>query len=71
MRNFISYEKMSKKEKKKINLKNRRGWNEVSPVTKSIKNPKAYNRRKSRKIDNDFTGFYFHIFCFIRPKLAF
>lgn len=62
MKNFIPYEKLSKKEKQKINLQKRKSWNEISPITRSEKNKKAYNRRKSRKINDDFTGFYF---CYV------
>lgn len=59
MKKYVPYQKLSKKAKQKVNAKSRRGWSEVSPITRSEKNPKAYNRRKSRKIDDDFTGFNF------------
>lgn len=59
MEKFIPYNKLSKKEKRKINSQKRKSWKELSPITRSEKNPKVYNRRNSRKIDDDFTGVYF------------
>ena len=48
MEKFISYEKLSKKEKRKMDLANRQTWGELNPVTRKPENSKAYNRRKSQ-----------------------
>ena len=53
MNKFIPYEKLSKKEKRKIDLSARRSWNGVNPVTRKTANPKAYNRNKSRRLYDD------------------
>ncbi len=51
MNRFIPYEKLSKKEKKKLDRTRRRGWGEISPVTRVSKNKKAYSRKGRREGD--------------------
>lgn len=61
MDQFIPYEKLSKKEKHKIDLAKRQTWGDITPVTRKPQNSKAYNRNKSRdwKRRNEPTsGFY-------------
>ena len=48
MEKFIPYEKLSKKEKRKIDQARRQTWGELNPVTRKPENSKAYNRRKSQ-----------------------
>ena len=48
MEKFIPYEKLSKKEKRKIDQARRQTWGELSPVTRKPENSKAYNRSKAR-----------------------
>lgn len=48
MEKFISYEKLSKKEKRKIDQTKRQTWGELNPVTRKPVNSKAYNRNKTR-----------------------
>ena len=48
MEKFIPYEKLSKKEKRKIDLAKRQTWGELNPVTRKPTNSKAYNRKKSQ-----------------------
>ena len=48
MEKFIPYEKLSKKEKRKIDQARRQTWGELNPVTRKPENIKAYNRRKSQ-----------------------
>lgn len=52
MEKFIPYEKLSKKKKRELDAKRRRLWS-ISPVTRKPANPKAYNRRKTQKWDDD------------------
>ncbi|MBR2042477.1 MAG: hypothetical protein IJ945_08940 [Oscillospiraceae bacterium] len=62
MEKFIPFEKLSKKEQKKLNAMKRRGWNGISPVTRKTENPKAYNRKKAQKrSDFDSVPFLFQI----------
>jgi len=53
MEKFVPYEKLSKKEKKKLNEARRGSWQGVNPVTRRSENPKAYNRSKARQWDED------------------
>ena len=48
MEKFISYEKLSKKEKRKIDQAKRQNWGELNPVTRKPVSSKAYNRRKTQ-----------------------
>ena len=48
MEKFIPYEKLSKKEKRKMDLAKRQTWGELNPVTGQPENSKAYNRNKTR-----------------------
>ena len=48
MEKFIPYEKLSKKEKRKMDLAKRQTWGELNPVTRKPTNSKAYNRNKAR-----------------------
>ena len=48
MENFIPYEKLSKKEKRKMDLAKRQTWGELNPVTRNPEHSKAYNRNKTR-----------------------
>jgi hypothetical protein len=45
----ISYDKLSKKEKKKINNKKRGNWGDVNPVTRIVKPKKVYSRKEKHK----------------------
>ena len=48
MEKIIPYEKLSKKEKRKMDLAKRQTWGELNPVTRKLTNSKAYNRNKAR-----------------------
>lgn len=54
MEKFIPYEKLSKKEKRKMDLAKRQTWGELNPVTRKPQNSKAYNRYKSRNWKRDY-----------------
>ena len=56
MAKFITYEKMSKKQKAEINKQRRGSWNGVNPVTKVVKSKKQYNRKMKHK-NTQFDGF--------------
>ncbi len=49
MEKFIPFEKLSKKQKRQLNVSRRKDWGAISPVTRRPENPKAYNRKKARK----------------------
>ena len=48
MAKFIPYEKLSKKEKRKMDLAKRQTWGELNPVTRKPENSKAYNRKRTQ-----------------------
>ena len=50
MEKFIPYEKLSKKEKRRLDLSRRTTWGNLNPVTRKPASSKAYNRAKARSI---------------------
>ena len=63
MEKFIPYEKLSKKEKRKLDLAKRQTWGKLNPVTRKPENSKAYNRNKARNWKRDYhetsSGYFF------------
>ena len=49
MAKFIPYEKLSKKEKRKMDLAKRQTWGELNPVTRKPVNSKAYSRKRTQE----------------------
>ena len=49
MEKFIPYEKLSKKEKRKIDQARRQTWGELNPVTRKPENSKAYSRKRTQE----------------------
>ena len=47
----VPYGKLSKKNKRRLDLARRGGWGGMSPVTRRGENPKAYKRKKIRLSD--------------------
>ena len=54
MEKFIPYEKLSKKEKHKIDQARRQTWAELNPVTRKPENSNAYNRNKARNWKREY-----------------
>ena len=54
MEKFIPSEKLSKKEKRKIDAARRTTWGEINPVTRKPQSSKAYNRNKSRNWKREY-----------------
>ena len=48
MEKFVPYEKLSKKEKRKMDLARRQTWGALNPVTRKPENSRAYNRQKAK-----------------------
>ena len=63
MEKFIAYEKLSKKEQKKLNSAKRGSWGFVKPITKVKESAKIYNRKKKQDF-RSFDGFQNPAFCF-------
>ena len=51
MEKFIPYDKLSKKKKRELDTQRRGSW-AMSPVTRKPANPKAYDRRKARQMED-------------------
>ena len=45
----VEFDKRSKKAQKEYHSKQRRTWGELNPVTRSVPNGKAYNRKKEKE----------------------
>lgn len=54
MYKFIPFEKLSKQKQKELNQKKRSTWGPLNPVTRKPENPKAYNRKKAQRRDDDY-----------------
>ena len=59
MEKFIPYKKLSKKKRKELNAKRREIWT-ISPITRKPENPKAYNRKKAQRLDDDSSSVPFY-----------
>ena len=64
MKNYVPLDKRSKKAQKAFYSKQRLTWGEVNPVTRSIPNGKAYNRKKEkqrsgREFKNEYPAGFF------------
>ena len=59
MEKFIPYEKLSKKEKRRLDAAKRGSWGEINPVTRKPRSSKAYNRAKAQnwKKSSQFCAF--------------
>ena len=54
MDKFVPYDKMSKKEQKKVNGEKRRDWNGIDPVTKVVPESKQVYKRKPKHQKDDW-----------------
>ncbi|MDR2530879.1 MAG: hypothetical protein LBC65_05010 [Oscillospiraceae bacterium] len=54
MRKFIPYEKLSKRAQRELDSARRGSWGAISPVTRVPPNPKAYDRKKTKKRPDDY-----------------
>ena len=52
MGKFVTLDKMSKKQKREFYSMRRGTWGDFSPVTKKVKNGKAYDRNKLKREDS-------------------
>ena len=55
MSKYVSLDKRSKKQQKEYHSRQRRTWGDLNPVTRSVPNGKAYNRKKEKeRISKEF-----------------
>lgn len=67
MEKFIPYQKLSKKEKRKLNQSRRATWGNVNPVTRKPENSRAYNRKKALRSQRECWS---ECFCYSVRTLA-
>ena len=53
MEKFIPYEKLSKKEQRKLDQAKRQTWGGISPITRKPPNSRAYSRSKAQRLNHD------------------
>ena len=74
MDRFVPLDKKSKKEQKKFHARQRKTWEGISPVTRTVPNGKAYNRKKlkadERRSSSDFRNEKL-LFCYFRANRTF
>ena len=58
MENFIPFEKLSKKEQRRLNNAKRGTWGGISPVTRRSDNPKASNRKRMQDWKKELPGLH-------------
>ena len=64
MNKYIPYEKLSKKEKRKIDLKFRNNWGSINSITKTIPNKKyIQNKFPKKSIFFHFLGLLLRKYC--------
>ncbi len=71
MEKFVPYEKLSKKEKRKLDRAGRQTWGELNPVTRKPANIRAYNRRKAQSWKRDSSSVPFHTNSCLKTLLDF
>lgn len=54
MAKLIPYEKLSKKEKRRLDAAKRNTWGTLNPTTRKPQNSKAYNRKKTQDWKKEF-----------------
>ena len=65
MEKVIPYEKLSKKERRKLDAHRRKTWGETSPVTRKPENSRAYNRKRAQNWKKELP-ISVPVFCGIR-----
>ena len=53
MDKYVPYEKLSKKEKRKVNAAKRNTWGDINPVTRKPPYSKAYSRKRAQEWKNE------------------
>ncbi len=52
MKKFIPYEKLSKKEKRRLDVLKRKDWGGLNPITRTVPDKKKYSRKKKHPSDD-------------------
>lgn len=55
---YVPLSKKSKKEQRKFHAMQRRTWDGLNPVTRTVPNGKAYDRNKQKRTDRRNSSYY-------------
>ncbi|MBR3245140.1 MAG: hypothetical protein IKF90_21015 [Parasporobacterium sp.] len=55
---YVPLSKKSKKEQRKFHAMQRRTWDGLNPVTRTVPNGKAYDRNKQKQTDRRNSSYY-------------
>ncbi len=66
MDKYIPYEKLSKKEQRKLDTAKRNTWDNLNPVTRKPENSRAYNRKKMQNWKKDLPNSASSFYCLLR-----
>lgn len=50
MKKFIPYKKLSKRKRREMDNEKRATWGNVNPVTRTVKDKKAYDRKRDKQV---------------------
>ena len=56
MEKYIPYEKLSKKQQRKVNAAKRNTWGPLNPITRTPPNSRAYNRKRTQEWKKELPG---------------
>ncbi len=70
MKKFVSYEKLSKKNRRAYDKQQRADWNGINPVTRQTENRKKYNRKRSRRWMDDAPSGGISFMSYVRGTTA-
>ena len=65
MDKYIPYEKLSKKEKRKLDAAKRTTWGTLNPTTRKPENSRAYNRKKMQNWREDLPNSASSFYCLL------
>ena len=51
MTKFIPYKKLSKRKRRELDSTQRQTWGTVNPVTRTVKDKRAYDRKRQKPIE--------------------
>jgi len=53
---YTSYRKLSKRKRREVDERQRATWGQIKPVTRKIESAKTYNRKKTRRRQENADG---------------
>ena len=69
MEKYIPYEKLSKKEKRKLDAAKRSTWGELNPVTRKPESSRAYNRKKMQNWKKELSNSASFLYRYVQSPI--